>query len=72
MSTVDPSPARLSIYEAASANRWRTLLLIAAFTALVAVVAYFIGEYFTPGGGVAALPIAFGVSAASSLVAAIG
>ena len=40
MSTVDPSPARLSIYEAASANRWRTLALIAVFTALVAVVAF--------------------------------
>ena len=68
MSTVDPSPARLSIYEAASANRWRTLALIAVFTALVAVVAYFIGEYFTPGGGVAALPIAFAISSGSALV----
>jgi heat shock protein HtpX len=58
----------LSIYEAASANRWRTLLLIAVFTALVAVVAYFIGEYFTPGGGVAALPIAFAISSGSALV----
>ena len=38
------------------------------FTALVAVVAYFIGEYFTPGGGVAALPIAFAISSGSALV----
>ena len=66
--TADPSPARLSIYEAASANRWRTVLLIAVFTALVAVLAYFVGEYFAPGGGIAALPFAFAISGASALV----
>ena len=66
--TADPSPARLSIYEAASANRWRTLLLIAVFTALVAVLAYFVGEYFAPGGGLAALPFAFAISGGSALV----
>ncbi len=66
--TADPSPARLSIYEAASANRWRTLLLIAVFTALVAVLAYFVGEYFAPGGGLAALPFAFVISGGSALV----
>jgi heat shock protein HtpX len=66
--TADPSPARLSIYEAASANRWRTLLLIAVFTALVAVLAYFVGEYFAPGGGIAALPFALAISGGSALV----
>jgi heat shock protein HtpX len=66
--TVDSSPARLSIYEAASANRWRTLLLIAVFTALVAILAYFVGEYFAPGGGIAALPFAFAISGGSALV----
>ena len=66
--TADPSPARLSIYEAASANRWRTVFLIAVFTALVAVLAYFVGEYFAPGGGIAALPFAFAISGASALV----
>ena len=66
--TADPTPARLSIYEAASANRWRTLLLIAVFTALVAVLAYFVGEYFAPGGGLAALPFAFAISGGSALV----
>ena len=66
--TADSSPARLSIYEAASANRWRTLLLIAVFTALVAVLAYFVGEYFAPGGGLAALPFAFAISGGSALV----
>jgi heat shock protein HtpX len=64
----DSSPARLSIYEAASANRWRTLLLIAVFTALVALLAYFVGEYFAPGGGIAALPFAFAISGGSALV----
>jgi heat shock protein HtpX len=66
--TADSSPARLSIYEAASANRWRTLLLIAVFTALVALLAYFVGEYFAPGGGIAALPFAFAISGGSALV----
>ena len=66
--TADSSPARLSIYEAASANRWRTLVLIAVFTALVAVLAYFVGEYFAPGGGLAALPFAFAISGGSALV----
>jgi heat shock protein HtpX len=66
--SADSSPARLSIYEAASANRWRTLLLIAVFTALVAVLAYVVGEYFAPGGGVAALPFALAISGGSALV----
>jgi heat shock protein HtpX len=68
VSTADPSPARISIYEAASANRWRTLLLIALFTALVAVLGYFVGEYFAPGGGLAALPFAFAISIGGALV----
>jgi heat shock protein HtpX len=66
--TVDPTPARVSIYEAASANRWRTLLLIAVFTALVAVLAYFVGEYFAPGAGIAVLPFALAVSTGGALV----
>jgi heat shock protein HtpX len=67
VSTADTSPARVSIYEAASANRWRTLLLIALFTALVAVLGYFVGEYFAPGGGLAALPFAFAISIGGAL-----
>jgi heat shock protein HtpX len=62
------SPARLSIYDAAAANRWRTVVLIAVFTAIVAVLGYFIGEYFVPGGGLAALPFAFALSIGSGLV----
>lgn len=58
----------MSVYEAASANRWRTVLLIAVFTALVAVLAYFVGEYFLPGGGVAALPFALAISTGGALV----
>lgn len=66
--TLEPSAARLSIYDAASANRWRTVLLIAVFTALVAVLAYAVGEYFAPGGGIAALPFALALSGGSALV----
>jgi len=66
--TTDSTSARLSIYDAAAANRWRTLLLIAVFTALIAVLAYFVGEYFAPGGGIAALPFAVAISTGSALV----
>jgi heat shock protein HtpX len=59
-------PARLSIYDAAAANRWRTVALIAVFTAVVSLLAYFVGEYFAPGGGVAALPLAVGFSGISA------
>ncbi len=62
------SPARISIYDAASANRVRTVLLIAVFTAIVAVVAYVFGELYSPGGGVAILPFAFVFSVGSALV----
>ena len=44
------------------------MLLIAAFSALIAVLAYFVGEYFTPGGGIAALPFALAISGAGALV----
>src|SRR3989449_6075921 len=63
----EPSPARLSIYDAAAANRWRTLALIAGFTVLIAVLGYFVGEYFAPGGGLAVLPFAFALSIGGAL-----
>jgi heat shock protein HtpX len=59
-------PNRLSIYDAAAANRWRTVALIAVFTAIVSLLAYFVGEYFAPGGGIAALPLAVGISGVSA------
>jgi heat shock protein HtpX len=59
-------PARLSIYDAAAANRWRTVALVAVFTAIVSLLAYFVGEYFAPGGGIAALPLAVGFSGVSA------
>jgi heat shock protein HtpX len=58
--------ARLNIYDAVAANRWRTVALIAAFTAIVSALAYAAGEYFAPGGGVALLPIAVGFSGVSA------
>jgi len=68
VSTADPTPARISIYEAAAGNRWRTVFLIAIFAALVAVLAYFVGEYFAPGGGIAALPFALALSCGVALL----
>ncbi len=60
-----PSP-RLSIYDAVAANRWRTLALVGGFTAILSLLAYFAGEYFAPGGGIALLPFAIGVSGVSA------
>jgi heat shock protein HtpX len=64
--TPEASPARLSIYDAAAANRWRTVALIGVFTGLVALLGYFVGEYFAPGGGLAALPFAAALSIGSA------
>jgi len=60
-----PQP-RLNIYDAVAANRWRTVLLIAFFTAIVSVLAYAVGEYAAPGGGIALLPFAIGFSGLSA------
>ncbi len=60
------SAPRLNIYSAVAANRWRTVALIAVFTAIVTVLAYFVGEYFVPGGGVALLPFGLALSGASA------
>ena len=57
---------RLNIYDAAAANRWRTALLIAAFTAIVGLLAYLGGEYLAPGYGPAMLPAAAGLSGVSA------
>lgn len=65
-STASPAP-RVSIYDAIAANRWRTLLLLASFVVLVAVLAYAVGEWFFPGGGLAALPFGLGISAVSAV-----
>ena len=59
---------RLNIYNAVAANRWRTVALIGLFTAIVSVVGYVGGEYFTPGGGIALLPLTLGFSGVSSAV----
>src|SRR6266513_2822067 len=63
----ETSPARISIYDAAAANRWRTVLLVVAFTAIIAMLGYFVGEYFYPGGGLAVLPIVLAQSQAREL-----
>lgn len=63
---------RISIYDAVAANRVRTVALIAVFTAIVAAIAYVVGEVMAPGTGLLALPfgLAFsGVSAAGSYFA---
>ncbi|HEX9269365.1 MAG TPA: M48 family metallopeptidase [Candidatus Limnocylindria bacterium] len=60
---------RVSMYEAQAQNRIRTVLLIAVFTVLVAVVVYVFGEAFVGrGAGIALLPFAFALSTGSALV----
>src|SRR5260370_12960683 len=60
--------AHLNIYDAVAANRWRTVLLIAVFTLLVCALAYAVGQYFLPGGGLALSAFAVVFSAGSALV----
>jgi len=59
-------PTRLNIYDAVAANRWRTVGLIAVFTGILVALGYVIGEVFTPGGGVAMVPAALGLSGVSA------
>jgi len=58
--------SRLNIYDAVAANRWRTALLIVVFTGLLSALGYAVGEVFTPGGGLAMLPAALGLSGVSA------
>ena len=61
-----PLAPRLNIYGAVAANRVRTLALLGVFTAIVALIAYAVGEVMAPGYGAAALPFGVGVSAVSA------
>ena len=58
--------SRLNIYDAVAANRWRTAALITVFTGLLIALGYVVGEVFTPGGGVAMVPAALGLSGVSA------
>ena len=59
-------PPRLNIYDAVAANRWRTALLITVFTGILIALGYVVGEVFAPGGGVAMVPAAIGLSGVSA------
>jgi heat shock protein HtpX len=59
-------PSRLNIYDAVAANRWRTALLITVFTGILVALGYVVGEVFAPGGGVAMVPVALGLSGVSA------
>jgi heat shock protein HtpX len=63
---VAASPSRLNIYDAVAANRWRTVALITVFTGLLIALGYVVGEVFAPGGGVAMVPAALGLSGVSA------
>lgn len=59
-------PSRLNIYDAVAANRWRTIALVAVFTGILIALGYVVGEVFAPGGGVAMVPAALGLSGVSA------
>jgi heat shock protein HtpX len=63
---VAASPSRLNIYDAVAANRWRTVALITVFTGILIALGYVLGEVFAPGGGVAMVPAALGLSGVSA------
>ena len=59
-------PSRLNIYDAVAANRWRTIALVTVFTGILIALGYVVGEVFAPGGGVAMVPAALGLSGVSA------
>jgi heat shock protein HtpX len=59
-------PARLNIYEAVTANRWRTIALVTVFTGIITGLGFAVGEVFAPGGGLALVPAALGLSGVSA------
>lgn len=59
-------PSRLNIYDAVAANRWRTVALVTVFTGLLIALGYVVGEVFAPGGGIAMVPAALGLSGVSA------
>jgi heat shock protein HtpX len=63
---VTAPPSRLNIYDAVAANRWRTALLITVFTGILIALGYVVGEVFAPGGGLAMVPAALGLSGVSA------
>ena len=58
--------SRLNIYDAVAANRWRTVALVTVFTGILIALGYVVGEVFAPGGGVAMVPAALGLSGVSA------
>lgn len=60
---------RVSMYEAQAQNRWRTVMLIAVFTAIVVAVAFVFGDILggSTSAGVVFIPVAILFSAGSSL-----
>ncbi|MBI2773036.1 MAG: M48 family metallopeptidase [Chloroflexi bacterium] len=60
------------MYDAISANRVRTVVLVAVFIAIVAAIGYIVGELTFPGAGLTALPFAVGLASVSSVGAYFG
>lgn len=65
---------RVSMYEAQVQNRWRTVLLLFGFTALVAAIAFVAGDILggSSTAGIAFVPLAIAFSAGSSLFSYFG
>ena len=61
-----PLAPRINLYDAIGANRIRTILLVAIFMAFVGALAWAVGEYFAPGGGIALIPVSLVFSGGSA------
>lgn len=61
-----PTSKRLNVYAAVTANRWRSVALIALFVVIVAAFGYVIGELYARGLGVFALALAATLAMASA------
>ncbi|MGH2499595.1 MAG: M48 family metallopeptidase [Candidatus Limnocylindria bacterium] len=67
--SADPAAPRVNLYEAAAANRVKSVVLVAAFIAIVAALGYVLGELFASGAGIVAVPAAAALSSAWALAA---
>ncbi len=63
---------RVNVYDAADANRRRTVLLLVLFAAVVVALGYLLGEVSARGAGLYVVPLALAFSAASAAGAYFG
>ncbi len=53
-----PAPNRLNVYSAITANRWRSIVLVVLFVAILSALGYVLGELYSRGFGAGAVILA--------------